>query len=76
MGVHPCLPASRPRLQLIGFSFDALQSSWTTVRLGSHGCLCDSGTPSEDFIFFRDEFWEAVRDNRIAKTDQARVLSN
>ena len=33
-----------------------------------------SGTPSEDFILFRDEFREAAKDNRIAKTDQARIL--
>ena len=33
-----------------------------------------SGTPSEDFIIFRDKFREAAKDNRISKTDQARIL--
>ena len=33
-----------------------------------------SGTPSEDFIIFRDRFREAAKDNKISKTDQARFM--
>ena len=36
--------------------------------------LSYSGTPSEDFIIFRDRFREAAKDNKISKTDQARIL--
>ena len=29
-----------------------------------------SGTPSEDFIVFKDEFQTAVTDNKVSKSDQ------
>ena len=33
-----------------------------------------AGTPSEDFITFKDKFNKAVEDNRISKTDQLEKL--
>ena len=33
-----------------------------------------AGTPSEDFMDFKEEFSTAMRSNRIAKPDQLRVL--
>ena len=33
-----------------------------------------SGSPSEDFITFKDKFEKAAEDNRISKTDQLEKL--
>ena len=33
-----------------------------------------AGTPSEDFVDFKEDFHKAMKSNRIAKPDQLRVL--
>ena len=33
-----------------------------------------SGTPSEDFVIFKEKFREAAKDNRISKTNQLETL--